>query len=58
MDRWDIVLLITGAVVAVRSLVHLMRARRDLLVGQVKKQLDEHRQRESAAKAAADDNAA
>jgi uncharacterized membrane protein YqjE len=52
MDRWDIVLLIIGALVAVGSLVRLMRARRDQLVGQVRRQLAEHRRR----KAAADDS--
>lgn len=49
MDRWDVVLLIIGALVAVSSLVRLMRARRDLLVGQVKRQFEEHRRREAAA---------
>lgn len=58
MDRWDIVLLVIGAVVAVGSLVRLMRARRDLLVGQVKQQFEEHRRREQAAKAAAEEDAA
>ena len=52
MDRWDILLLAVGVLVAVSSLVRLMRARRDLLVGQVKQQLEAHRRHEAAAKAA------
>lgn len=60
MDRWDIVLLIGGAAIAVSVLVRMMRARRDLLVGQVKRQWDEHRRREAASKASkpADEDAA
>lgn len=58
MDRWDTVLLVIGAVVAVGTLVRMMRARRDLLVGQVKQQFDEYRRREEATRAAAEDDAA
>ncbi len=54
MDRWNIVLMIAGALVAVATLVRMMRARRDLLVGQVKQQFDEHRRRETAGQSADD----
>lgn len=48
MDRWDTLLLVVGAVIAVSTLVRLMRQRRDLLVAQVKQQMAEHRRREAA----------
>lgn len=43
MDRWEIILLAVGMVVAVSSLVKLMRARRDLLVAQVKSQVEHNK---------------
>lgn len=48
MDRWEIVLLVIGALVAVSSLVRLMRARRDQLMGQFKRQISAHRRQEAA----------
>lgn len=57
MDRWNLVLMIAGALVAVVTLVRMMRARRDLLVGQVRQQLEEHRRRDTAGKAVKEDTA-
>ena len=51
MDRWDIVLMVVAALVAVMSLVRLMRARRDWLMADIKRQFDEHREREAIAEA-------
>lgn len=58
MDRWEVVLLIVGAFVAVRSLVRLMRARRDLLVAQVQGQIELNKKKQKAKRARADENAA
>jgi hypothetical protein len=51
MDRSDMVLMVVAALVAVVSLVQLMRRRRDWLMADIKRQFDEHRQREEAAEA-------
>lgn len=58
MDRWEVVLLIVGAFVAVRSLVRLMRARRDLLVAQVQAQIEQNKKKQQAKRARADESAA
>jgi hypothetical protein len=47
MDAWDLVLLIVVSYVAVMSLVRLMLARRDRLLKDLQKQLDQQlRQRQ------------
>jgi hypothetical protein len=51
MDRSDMVLMVVAALVAVVSLVQLMRRRRDWLMADIKRQFDEHREREAAAEA-------
>ena len=43
MSRSDFVLLAVAAYVAVMSLVRLMKTRRDVLVADVKRQVDAHR---------------
>jgi hypothetical protein len=45
LGRFDILLLVVAAFVAVTTLVKLMRARRDLLVAQVQQQMDQERER-------------
>lgn len=47
MERWDIALMIVASVVAVGTLVRLMRRRRDELVEDIKKQFEEHRRRQA-----------
>ncbi len=41
MERWEILLLIVGGLIAVSALLRMMLARRDLLVEQVKSQLQQ-----------------
>ena len=53
MTRSDAVLLAFAAYVAVMSLVRLMQRRRDQVVADVQRQVEEHRKR--ARRAAADD---
>ncbi|MGI9455817.1 MAG: hypothetical protein ACR2NU_04605 [Aeoliella sp.] len=50
MDRTDIILLVVGTVIAVSALLRLMLARRDLLVGQVKGQIQQQRRKPKVAK--------
>ena len=59
MDRWDIVIFVVAAYVAVTTLVRLMTRRRDELVGQVRQQVAElQKQKKKAAKKAAAKEAA
>jgi len=51
MNRWDLLLLALGIVVAVGSLVRLMRHRRDMLIADYNRQLQAHRKRRAAARA-------
>ena len=44
MDAWEGLLLAAAALVAVRSLVHLARRRRDRLVEEVQRQVEQHRE--------------
>ena len=44
VDGWDLVIVGGAAWIAVLTLVRLMRARRDQLVGEVQQQLDARRQ--------------
>ncbi|MEM9187074.1 MAG: hypothetical protein AAGB00_11315 [Planctomycetota bacterium] len=48
IDLWDAVLIGGAALIAVSSLTQLMRARRDLLVAQVRRQLAEEQARRRA----------
>jgi hypothetical protein len=41
MDRWDVLILLAAAYVAVMTLVRLMAARRNQLVDQVRSQLEQ-----------------
>lgn len=41
MDRWDVLIVGIGAYVAVMTLVRLMAARRNQLVGEVREQMAE-----------------
>lgn len=50
MTLWDGLLLAVAVLIAVRSLVAMMRKRADRLVGEVQKQVDAHREREKATK--------
>lgn len=50
MSIWDGLLYAAAALVAVRSLAHLMQRRSERLIGEVQKQVDAHREREQAAK--------
>jgi len=43
MTRWDILLLVVAAYVAVMSLVRLMKQRRDVLIADVQRQMAAHR---------------
>jgi hypothetical protein len=43
MDRWDVVLMLVAAYVAVMALVRLMARRRDQVVADVERQLESHR---------------
>ncbi|MCO6045738.1 hypothetical protein NG895_17715 [Aeoliella sp. ICT_H6.2] len=47
MERWDIALFVIAAVVAVGTLVRLMRRRRDQLVADIQQQFEEHRRRQA-----------
>ncbi len=46
MSLWEGLLLAAAVLVAVRSLVGMMRHRAEKLVGEVQKQVDAHRERE------------
>lgn len=46
MSLWEGLLLAAAVLVAVRSLVGMMRLRAKRLVGEVQKQVDAHRERE------------
>ncbi|QDT70404.1 hypothetical protein MalM25_33520 [Planctomycetes bacterium MalM25] len=48
MSLWEGLLLAAAVLVAVRSLVGMMRHRAERLVGEVQKQVDQHREREQA----------
>lgn len=41
-DPWDTVLLVVASLIAVSSLLRLMRARRDRIITEVQKQVDAH----------------
>ena len=43
MTRWDILLLVVAAYVAVMTLVRLMKQRRDVLIADVQRQMAAHR---------------
>ena len=45
MDRWDLILVLVAVYVAVMALVRMMARRRDELVTDVRRQLDEQRQK-------------
>jgi hypothetical protein len=45
MSRADLILLAVAGYIAVMSLVRLMKARRDMLVADVQKQVEAHRRR-------------
>lgn len=51
MDRWDIVLLVIAAYVAVMALVRLMSRRRQELVADVERQIKAERRRAKQKKA-------
>jgi hypothetical protein len=50
MSRSDIILLTIAAYVAVMSLVRLMKARRDVLVADVQRQVEAHRHKKRPTK--------
>ena len=55
MDRWDLLIILVAAYVAVMTLVRLMAGRRNQLVDQVKGQLAEQRaKKQEAAQQAAE----
>ena len=49
MVSWDALLLAAASIVAISTLARLMRRRRDELVADVQRQLDEHREAEKKA---------
>lgn len=49
MDRWDLFIIAAAGYVAVMTLVRLMSARRNLLVNQVRKQIEQQRAQQQAA---------
>jgi len=49
MDRWDIFIIAAAGYVAIMTLVRLMSARRDRLVDQVRKQVEQQRTQQPAA---------
>ena len=49
MVSWDTALLAAASIVAISTLARLMRRRRDELVADVQRQLDEHREAEKKA---------
>ena len=53
LGHWDILLLAIATMIAVGSLMKLMRKRRDRLVGEVQKQLEAQREAQARQQAAA-----
>lgn len=49
MDRWDLFIIAVAGYVAIMTLVRLMAARRNLLVNQVRKQIEQQRSQQQAA---------
>ena len=49
LDRWDLLIVAVAAYVAIMALVRLMAVRRDHLVGQVRRQIEQQRARQGQA---------
>jgi hypothetical protein len=49
LDRWDLLIVAVAAYVAIMALVRLMAVRRDHLVGQVRRQIEQQRARQGNA---------
>jgi len=57
MDRWDIMIIAGAGYIAVMTLVRLMTARRNHLVGQVRQQVEQQRGQQQATKKSANEDA-